>query len=208
MRWCWMTWFRKGECSRLSAQHNDHNTPSATCMTQIVHDLEGYLLFPFRSYKSSRYRNLVFGRPKIQNNKWVCCIPITALHMWVCCTPISPDVILCGWLGLKHQLTALLSLYYTCEYAALLALYYTCEYAALLALYSTCEYAAFLSLYPTCEYAALLPRVTRPIIQTSNDLIAIIVYPTTTMSALLEPRTERPQNKLIKLGSNYWLPPK
>ena len=31
MRWCWMTWFRKGKCSRLPAQHNKMTFDKRVC---------------------------------------------------------------------------------------------------------------------------------------------------------------------------------
>ena len=34
MRWCWMTWFRKGECSRLPAQHKKMTFDQATVSAQ------------------------------------------------------------------------------------------------------------------------------------------------------------------------------
>ena len=35
MRWCRMTWFRKGECSRLSAQHKKNDLWSSECVRTV-----------------------------------------------------------------------------------------------------------------------------------------------------------------------------
>ena len=35
MRWCWMTWFHKGECSRLSEQHKK-KTIQFTKLTKVI----------------------------------------------------------------------------------------------------------------------------------------------------------------------------
>ena len=50
MRWCWMTWFRKGECSRLPAQHTKMTFDQAS--VYIIKTLEWlidpYVFFKFR----------------------------------------------------------------------------------------------------------------------------------------------------------------